>query len=73
MIGKLHVYAAQFAYDAKDWIWRPQELEASAAAGEQGCRRAAAAGPDLFSGKAGKGGLAALKSVIEHARRRGKG
>lgn len=68
MIGKLHVYAAQFAYDAKDWPDVRAQVQAANAAGAKDVQLDVLAADSWFQEKKPAEGMAALKDVIEHAR-----
>ncbi|MDE1914512.1 MAG: hypothetical protein KGJ57_03515 [Sphingomonadales bacterium] len=68
MIGKLHVYAAQFAYDAKDYAETRAQVAAAVAAGQNDIQLEVLAADTYFQEKKLPEGMAALKAVIEKAR-----
>jgi tetratricopeptide (TPR) repeat protein len=71
LVGKLHVYAAQFAYDAKDYAEVRTQVQAAMAAGQTDIQLQVLAADTYFQEKKVPEGLAALKTVIEHARASG--
>ncbi|WP_068080001.1 hypothetical protein [Novosphingobium rosa] len=71
MVGKLNVYAAQFAYDAKDFADVRARVAAAQAAGYKDVQLEILAADTYFQEKNIPQGLAALKTVIEHARASG--
>jgi len=71
LVGKLHVYAAQFAYDAKDFAATREQVQAAEAAGQKDIQLEVLAADTYFQEKKIPEGLAALKAVIEHAKATG--
>jgi hypothetical protein len=68
LVGKLHVYAAQFAYDAKDYADTRAQVQAAEAAGQKDIQLEVLSADTWFQEKKLPEGMAALKAVIEHAR-----
>jgi len=71
LAGKLHVYAAQFAYDAKDFADVRAQVQAALATGYKDIQLEVLAADSFFQEKKIPEGLAALKTVIEHAKASG--
>jgi tetratricopeptide (TPR) repeat protein len=71
MVSKLHVYAAQFAYDAKDYPDVRAQVKAATDAGYKDVQLEVLAADSWFQEKKTPEGLAALKEVVEHARASG--